>query len=122
ETVEIDLRIIAATNRNLRRQIGEGHFREDLFYRLSVFPIEVPSLRERAEDVPVLAAACLERKKRKMSTPVEGFSPAVLARLCDYSWPGNVRELENIIEYALIFAKGLLIELEHLPPSLRSTP
>jgi two-component system response regulator HydG len=119
KTIELDVRIIAATHRDLRRRIAEGLFREDLFYRLSVLPVHVPPLRERLEDLPVLAAGILKRKKHSIASAAEHFAPETLRCLAACSWPGNVRELENVVEFAMVFAKGPTIEPEHLPTHLR---
>src|SRR5580700_3538955 len=101
EESDVDVRIIAATNRNFEKEIAEGRFREDLYYRLSVIPILVPSLRERREDIPLLARHFLERFRKIMEKPIEGFSPEVMRKLEAYDWPGNVRELENTMERAV---------------------
>jgi two-component system NtrC family response regulator len=111
ETIAVDVRLIAATNRNLEQAIGEGTFREDLYYRLSVFPIEVPALRERPEDVPPLVEHFLKAHGRGLDD-VEG---SAMDQLAAYRWPGNVRELENVIERAVILAGGDRIEPSHLP-------
>jgi len=111
-TVRVDVRIIAATNRNLQESISAGTFRSDLFYRLNVFPLEVPTLRERRSDVPQLAKFFLSRYSRNLGKKIEGISPAATERLMRYSWPGNVRELQNIIERALILSRGPILELE----------
>ena len=90
--------VIAATNRNLREEVSEGRFREDLYYRLNVIGVEVPSLRERREDIPVLATAFLERFALANRKEIKGFTPQAMDALLKYSWPGNVRELENAVE------------------------
>ena len=105
-TRRVDVRVIAATHRDLRRAIAEGRFREDLFYRLNVFPISVPPLRERREDVPLLAWAFVQRKQREMGRRVTKISRKDMERLTAYDWPGNVRELANVIERALILSHG----------------
>ena len=105
-TQKVDVRVIAATNRALRREVAEGRFREDLFYRLHVFPIHLPSLRERAEDIPLLAEAFARRIARQLRVDVAPLTPECTARLKAYAWPGNVRELENVIERAVITAVG----------------
>ncbi len=112
ETITADIRLIAATNRNLEQAIGAGHFREDLYYRLSVFPIRVPPLRERREDIPDLVAFFLQKRGRKLPD----VDQAAIDQLMRYDWPGNVRELENVIERAVILAAGgERIGLDHLP-------
>ena len=111
-SVRVDVRIIAATNRNLRESISAGSFRSDLFYRLNVFPLEVPPLRERRSDIPQLAMFFLSRYSRNLGKKMEGISAAATERLKSYSWPGNVRELQNVIERALILSHGPILELE----------
>ena len=106
EEVDVDVRVIAATNRDLEKAIAAGEFREDLFYRLSVIPIHVPALRERRDDIPLLARHFLERFRKSMEKPVEGISPQAMQRLEAYDWPGNVRELENTIERAVALESG----------------
>jgi formate hydrogenlyase transcriptional activator len=111
-SVRVDVRIIAATNRNLQESIKGGSFRSDLYYRLNVFPLEVPPLRERSGDVPQLAMFFLSRYSRNLGKRMEGISSAATERLKSYSWPGNVRELQNVIERALILCGGPILELE----------
>jgi len=111
-SVRVDVRIIAATNRNLRESISAGSFRSDLFYRLNVFPLEVPPLRERRADIPQLAMFFLSRYSRNLGKRMEGISAAATEKLIRYSWPGNVRELQNVIERALILSHGPILELE----------
>ncbi|UCG94653.1 MAG: sigma-54-dependent Fis family transcriptional regulator [Candidatus Aerophobus sp.] len=110
KTIKIDVRIIAATNKNLRKAIQEKTFREDLFYRLSVVPITLPLLRERPEDIPELANYFLKKYNQKRGKNLTGISPRAMKALTEYSWPGNVRELENAIERAVVLAKGNVIE------------
>ena len=97
----MDVRIIAATNKDFEKEIAEGRFREDLYYRLSVIPIHLPPLRERRDDIPLLARHFLERFRKSMEKPIEGISPEAMRRLESYDWPGNVRELENTMERAV---------------------
>jgi formate hydrogenlyase transcriptional activator len=111
-SVRVDVRIIAATNRNLRESSSAGSFRSDLFYRLNVFPLEVPTLRERRSDIPQLAMFFLSRYSRNLGKRMEGISGAATESLMNYSWPGNVRELQNVIERALILSHGPILELE----------
>ena len=111
-SVRVDVRIIAATNRNLRESISAGSFRSDLFYRLNVFPLEVPPLRERSTDIPQLAMFFLSRYSRNLGKRMEGISTTATERLICYSWPGNIRELQNVIERALILSHGPILELE----------
>jgi formate hydrogenlyase transcriptional activator len=106
QTLRTDARVIAATNRDLLKMAGEGTFREDLFYRLSVFPIHIPPLRERREDIPPLVEHFTKAFALRCDKPITRISPASMARLVDYAWPGNVRELENVIERAVILASG----------------
>ncbi len=106
KTVKVDVRVIAATNRDLQKDIAAGRFRADLFYRLNVFPINVPALRDRREDIPVLAQHFLERFARKFGKALERIDPESLRRLQEYSWPGNIRDLQNTIERAAILSSG----------------
>jgi len=115
EELDVDVRVITATNRDLEKAIADGVFREDLFYRLSVIPIHVPSLRERRDDIPLLARHFLERFRKTMEKPVEGISPQAMQRLESYDWPGNVRELENTIERAVALESGPEISVGVLP-------
>jgi formate hydrogenlyase transcriptional activator len=107
----VDVRVIAATNRNLEQAVAEGRFRSDLFFRVNVFPIRVPALRERREDIPLLVHFFVGRVAREMGKHVDGVSSDALARLVAYDWPGNVRELQNIIERAIVLARGPVLEL-----------
>jgi two-component system response regulator PilR (NtrC family) len=115
EESDVDVRIIAATNKNFEKEIAEGRFREDLYYRLSVIPILVPPLRERREDIPLLARYFLEQFRIKMDKPIEAISPEAMTRLESYDWPGNVRELENTMERAVALESGREISLRALP-------
>ena len=115
EEIDVDVRIIAATNKEFETEIAEGRFREDLYYRLSVIPIQVPSLRERREDIPLLARYFLERFRTTMEKPVQSISPEAMRRLEAYDWPGNVRELENTMERAVALETGTEISLQVLP-------
>ena len=118
DTLQVDVRLVSATNRDLRERINEGAFREDLFYRLNVVHIEVPPLRERREDIPLLATAFLKEFARENGKQIEGIDARAHAALYNYSWPGNVRELRNSIESAVVMAGGATIELAHLPPTI----
>src|ERR1700741_3937556 len=125
EEADVDVRIIAATNKEFEKEIAEGRFREDLYYRLSVIPIQLPSLRERREDIPLLARHFLDRFRKSMEKPIEGISPEALRRLEAYDWPGNVRELENTMERAIALESGSEISLGSLPDRIAgyaSTP
>jgi formate hydrogenlyase transcriptional activator len=121
-TRRVDVRVIAATHRDLRAAVSEGRFREDLFYRLNVFPIPVPPLRERREDVPLLAWACVQKKQSELGRRISRISERDMDRLSEYDWPGNVRELANVIERALIFSEGPSLELSGEFFGLRNAP
>ena len=113
-TIKVNVRVIAATHRNLKEMVQQGDFREDLFYRLNVFPISLPSLRDRQEDIPVLARYFDNRICARFGRPPCGFTEEAMQRLLDYRWPGNVRELENIVERAIILSGSRTIEPEHV--------
>ncbi len=115
-TVKVDVRLICATNRNLRKMISEGKFREDLFYRICVAPIELPPLRDRRNDIPILADYFLKKSLEKSNKPDASFSPDTLDILLDYDWPGNIRQLQNTIEFCLVKCKGAVIKPCCLPP------
>ena len=115
EEIDVDVRIIAATNKEFEKEIAEGRFREDLYYRLSVIPIQLPALRERRDDIPLLARYFLERFRKAMEKPIEGISPEAMRRLESYDWPGNVRELENTMERAVALETSHEITLRVLP-------
>ena len=122
ETLEVDVRVIAATNKNLTEEMKNGTFREDLYYRLNVIPIFVPPLRERRDDIPFLASHFLQRFSQERKKKVISFSPEVMEIILAHSWPGNVRELENIIDHAIIVAKQDKILLKDLPQYLLLKP
>jgi len=115
---QVDVRIIAATNRNLKKEVERGRFRQDLYYRLNVFPLEVAPLRERKEDIPLLASQFIERFNRLQRKAISGVSAEALSLLMAHSWPGNVREMENAIERAFIMCPDGPIGIEHLPEEL----
>jgi DNA-binding NtrC family response regulator len=119
-TLEVDVRIITATNRDLKLEIEEGSFREDLYYRLNVVNIHIPPLRERKEDIPLLASAFLKEFAEENEKEIKGIDTKARTTLYNYSWPGNVRELRNCLESAVVMCKGSIIETEDLPPTLRS--
>ncbi|MBN2577789.1 MAG: sigma 54-interacting transcriptional regulator [Pirellulales bacterium] len=119
EPVTADVRIVAATNRDLSKLVKKGTFREDLFYRIHVIRLTLPKLRDRREDLPLLIEHFIAKFNRLQGKDVLGVSDEVLARLMNHEYPGNVRELENIIEHAFVLCHGALIQIEHLPPELR---
>jgi DNA-binding NtrC family response regulator len=116
--IEVDVRVVAATNKNLEEAVEEGSFREDLFYRLNVFSIVLPQLRERAEDIPLLVQSFIEEFNVKNDRNIKGVSREALKVLKNYSWPGNVRELKNVVERAVIVSRNDVIEPEDLPETL----
>ena len=120
ETIKVDVRVIAATNKNLRQAVEEGAFREDLFYRISVIPIHLPSLKERKVDVMSLANHFLAKYNQKRKRDFQGFSPSAKKIFMDYSWPGNVRELENVIERAVVIEDYHEITASSLPSHLQN--
>jgi DNA-binding NtrC family response regulator len=120
--IRVRLRVISATNRSLEAEVAAGNFREDLYYRLMVYPVTVPPLRERIEDIPLLAAHFLVKFERETGKVIKRLTPEAIEKLVGYSWPGNVRELENVIVRAMIAADGELIDLRHLPASLLASP
>lgn len=119
EEIKIDVRVIAATNKNLEAEIQEGSFREDLFYRLNVISIRLPSLAERATDIPALTDHFIEKYNQRSDKRIKGISRPALRLLLDYSWPGNVRQLESTIERAVLLCEGETIETEDLPQEIR---
>jgi two-component system, NtrC family, response regulator AtoC len=118
-TISVDVRLIAATNRDLAQAVKEGLFREDLYYRLNVIPIVLPNLKDRTEDIPVLATHFLMKYAKEADPPIEGIAKDAMRLLLEYDWPGNVRELENVIERAVILGYGPQILPEDLPAHLR---
>lgn len=121
KTLKADIRVIASTNRKLEKMVAEGKFREDLYYRLYVYPIVIPPLRERQEDVPVLLDHFLLKLNREMGKKVTGISPQAREALKNYTWPGNVREFQNVMERMMILCKGNQIEVDDLPRYLKET-
>jgi PAS domain S-box-containing protein len=119
ETVSVDVRVISAANRDLKREVERKNFREDLYYRLNVVPVELPPLRKRKNDIPLLAEEFL-RQAREQGQKTAGLSQKALSMMMDYLWPGNVRELQNALHYALVKCKGRLIRPEDLPMELKS--
>jgi len=122
EEIEADIRILAATNRDLSKMVADGTFREDLFYRINVIPLRLPPLRERQDDIPLLAEHFVTRLAEQMGKPIAGISKAAMSRLKQYSWPGNIRELENAIERAVALERTPTILPESLPEQIRDQP
>ncbi|MCM2270402.1 MAG: sigma 54-interacting transcriptional regulator, partial [Thermoanaerobaculia bacterium] len=120
DTVTVDVRIIAATNADLEQLVAQGDFREDLYYRLNVITIHLPPLRQRVEDIPLLAQHFLKLYSHENSKTVAEISPPAMQRLLDYRWPGNVRELENAIERAVVLSTTGGVDVGLLPPALRT--
>jgi transcriptional regulator with PAS, ATPase and Fis domain len=116
------VRVIAATNRNLQDEVTERRFREDLYYRLNVFPVTLPPLRERADAIPLLVDYFLDRFGRQVGKRLKGAEPEALSALKRYAWPGNVRELQNAMERAVILAQGAVIRCANLPEGVLSRP
>jgi DNA-binding NtrC family response regulator len=118
DTIKVDVRVVAATNRDLEKAVAEGKFREDLYYRLNVVNVEMPPLRERPSDIPLLAEHFLQKYAAENAKPTARFSTAALERLVEYSWPGNVRELENVVERAVVMSRGEEVEERDLPQAV----
>ena len=121
-TLKLDVRLIAATNRDLGLAVEQERFRKDLYYRLKVVTLKVPPLRERVEDIPLLVSAFIERFSQEHHKQVSGVSPEVMALLTRYPWPGNVRELKNLVESLVVFSRGQEISLSDLPPEFKEEP
>ncbi|NLK61459.1 MAG: sigma-54-dependent Fis family transcriptional regulator, partial [Treponema sp.] len=119
DTIEVDVRVITATNRDLEKEIAEGRFREDLFYRLNVVRIHVPPLRERKDDLPLMISAFVKEFAEENGKVIESIDPKARQALYAYDWPGNVRQLRNCIESAVVMTTGTVITLDELPPSIR---
>jgi two-component system NtrC family response regulator len=122
KTIRVDVRLIAASNRDLKEEIPRGTFREDLYYRLNVVHIEVPPLRDRREDLPLLIRYFLERFSKELNKETPTLSPEAMEVVMDYPWPGNIRELENMLERAVILDSGSLIQAEDLPIHPKDRP
>src|SRR6266404_5152200 len=122
KTTRVEVRLIAATSRDLTREIAAGRFREDLYYRLNVVPVQLPPLRERREDIPLLVEHFVQKYNARLKKNVERLEDDALAALSGYSWPGNIRELENVLERTILFAERPVIRAADLPPSLRNRP
>ncbi len=118
QTVRTDMRVVAATNRSLPELVAKGEFREDLYYRLAVVTVEIPPLRERREDIPLLARLFLQKFAQEAGHDLDDFDPDAMAILENYRWPGNIRELSNVVERAVIMSTGRMIFAEDLPPLL----
>jgi two-component system response regulator HydG len=118
QTLSVNIRVLAATNKDLLKEVKSANFREDLFYRLHVIPIQMPPLRDRRNDIPLLARHFLRHFATEQETLAQRFSSEAMRNLLDYSWPGNVRELENSIEHAVVLAKAKYIETSDLPAAL----
>ena len=121
QVLQVDVRVVAATNRNLESEVGEGRFREDLYYRLNVIALKVPALRERRDDIPLLAHHFLEKYAERNRKSARGFSPLAMDMLIKHDWPGNVRELENIVERAVILMTGEHVSEKQLPGNIAAT-
>ena len=119
EPLKVDIRVVAATNKDLAELVGQGKFREDLYYRIRIIHLKLPALRERREDIPLLVERMVAKFNRLQGKDVAGISEEVMVQLMEHDYPGNVRELENIIEQAFVMCRGAWIELHHLPPELR---
>ncbi len=119
DTIKVDVRLVAATNADLEDLVRPGNFREDLFYRLNVITIDLPPLRRRNEDIPLLARHFLGQYARENEKALAAISPAAMELLMDYPWPGNVRELENVIERAVVLSTGKVLDVDLLPPAVR---
>ncbi|HVO13071.1 MAG TPA: sigma-54 dependent transcriptional regulator [Vicinamibacteria bacterium] len=122
ETIKVDVRVVAATNIDLRRAVEEGRFREDLYYRLNVIAVQLPPLRQRKEDIPALVQHFIDKYARENGKPIDRVTPEVMQTLMDYDWPGNVRELENVIERGVVLATSESIGRELVPEHVRSSP
>jgi transcriptional regulator with GAF, ATPase, and Fis domain len=122
KTLHVDVRIITATNRNIAQEVQEGRFRKDLFYRLNVFPIVIPPLRDRPEDIPLLVWAFVKDFQKKMGKKIENISKKSMEALQSYAWPGNVRELRNVIEHAMIVSSDKTLVVHAPKPPSSETP
>jgi DNA-binding NtrC family response regulator len=118
KTIKVDVRLVTATNRDLLAEVGAGAFREDLFYRLNVVPIHIPPLRERREDIPLLADHFIAKFNDRLKKQITAIAPEAIERLIAYQWPGNIRELENLMERTMLFCEGPEIRVSDLPPEV----
>ncbi|MBQ8112136.1 MAG: sigma-54-dependent Fis family transcriptional regulator, partial [Kiritimatiellae bacterium] len=121
QTVEVDIRVVAATNRDLKSLVAEGRFREDLYFRLNVVEIDMPALKDRAADIPLLASRFIKEISEKNGGNVTGITPAAMKLLERYSWPGNVRELRNVIERMIVLSSGGMLDVEDVPDQLKAS-
>lgn len=119
QTISVDTRVVLATNEDLQQAVGSGRFRQDLFYRINVIHLELPALRERASDIPLLIEHFLQKFLREVDKEVDGFSTEAMQALVSYQWPGNIRELENAVQRAVLLSKSKQLEIDLLPPSMR---
>jgi two-component system response regulator HydG len=122
KAVQADIRLIAATHKDLRKEVEKGKFREDLFYRLNVINVTMPPLRNRLDDIPLLVTHFIDKFNKKNNKEIKGIDESALEILSSYHWPGNVRELENIIERAVVLTREDIIRIKDLPPELTSVP
>ncbi len=122
QSIKIDIRVMAATTKNLAKEVEAGRFRDDLYYRINVLQIAVPPLRERLEDIPLLMRHFIDKTGKRLGLEIDALNPAAARVLQRYPWPGNIRELENVIERAIVMANGQTIELEDLPPYVQQAP
>ena len=122
KTIRVDVRLIAATNRDLAAEVAAGHFREDLYYRLNVVPIKLPALRERVNDIPLLVEHILEKFARRLNQAIRHVDADALGSLMQYAWPGNIRELENVLERTLLLSDGDTLLVSDFPDELRVAP
>jgi DNA-binding NtrC family response regulator len=118
KTIKVDVRLVTATNRDLQQEIVAGTFRDDLFYRLNVVPIHIPPLRERREDIPLLADHFLAKFNERLKKQIATIAPEAIERLVTYHWPGNIRELENLMERTILFCEAAEIRVSDLPPEI----
>ena len=122
QTIKVDVRVVAATNKDLPKEVQEGRFREDLYYRLNVVEVRIPSLASRREDVSLLAEHFLRRFSKKNAKPLRGFTEQALKVLENYAWPGNIRELEHAVERAVVLCRGDTVDVGDLPEAVRNGP
>jgi DNA-binding NtrC family response regulator len=120
ETIDVDTRVVLATNDNLEKSVAEGTFRQDLFYRVNVIRLELPPLRERQDDIPLLVEHFLQQAATEFKREIDGCAPSALQALCEHAWPGNIRELENVVQRAVLLAKSRVIDVDLLPSSVRT--